>query len=132
MVFAALDRPSVKRPWFSRRWIVQECCNAREIILLCGLCELSWKDFSRGLDVLTRAAAAQGDHHLEKYSAHSLLIWRNRISASSMIDDLDRLQDFRGKDDRDRIAAFLGLRWPNIAYGSDFRVDYSEIVEANY
>jgi hypothetical protein len=36
----------MKRPWFSRRWIVQEIAVAREATLHCGEKELQWHEFA--------------------------------------------------------------------------------------
>jgi hypothetical protein len=60
------------RPWFSRRWIVQEICNAREIILVFGPYELNWKDFSAALGTLSMAP--DDSRSLEKYPAQRLMI----------------------------------------------------------
>ena len=118
------------RPWFSRRWIVQEICNAREIILVFGPYELSWKDFSAALNTLSMAP--DDSRSLEKYPAQRLMIWRNGVMMDSVLEGMEAFHDFEGSDDRDRIAAFLNLRWPHTAQGSDFVVDYSQSVVDNY
>ena len=35
----------MKRPWFGRRWVVQEIALARKAVLHCGHCVADWKDF---------------------------------------------------------------------------------------
>ncbi|KAG9598809.1 HET-domain-containing protein, partial [Aureobasidium melanogenum] len=44
----------MKRPWFSRRWIVQEIAVARTAILHCGNHTLSWHEFA---DVISQLSA---------------------------------------------------------------------------
>ncbi|PMD58175.1 uncharacterized protein K444DRAFT_438887 [Hyaloscypha bicolor E] len=34
------------RPWFPRRWVVQEVASSREATLYCGTKEARWSDFS--------------------------------------------------------------------------------------
>jgi len=46
--FAAL----LRRPWFSRRWIVQELAVARKAILCCGDAEIPWSTFSGAISRL--------------------------------------------------------------------------------
>ena len=118
------------RPWFSRRWIVQELCNACEVILLFGRYELSWLDFSAALDTL--ASAPDDSRSLQKYSANSLMIWRNGVIGESVLKAMEIFHTFEGGDDRDRMAAFLTLGWPHSLQGSDFIVDYSRPVDENY
>ncbi|KAF2806931.1 uncharacterized protein BDZ99DRAFT_465683 [Mytilinidion resinicola] len=36
----------MKRPWFSRRWVVQEIALANEAVIYCGKDSISWKNFS--------------------------------------------------------------------------------------
>lgn len=36
----------MKRPWFSRRWIIQEVAFARTATLYCGMKQSNWSDFS--------------------------------------------------------------------------------------
>jgi hypothetical protein len=36
----------MRRPWFTRRWIVQELAFAKQAVLLCGSLEVDWTSFS--------------------------------------------------------------------------------------
>lgn len=42
----------MQRPWFSRRWVVQEIGLARNAIIYCGADEMSWKDFAIAMELL--------------------------------------------------------------------------------
>jgi len=43
----------MNRPWFSRRWVVQEIALAKDATLHCGESTISWQDFSQGISLLT-------------------------------------------------------------------------------
>jgi Heterokaryon incompatibility protein (HET) len=43
----------MKRPWFSRRWIVQEIALAREAYLHCGDEFVTWKEFAEAVSLFT-------------------------------------------------------------------------------
>lgn len=43
----------MKRPWFSRRWIVQEIALAREAYLHCGNESVTWKEFAEAVSLFT-------------------------------------------------------------------------------
>lgn len=44
----------MRRPWFSRRWIIQEIALAREAIVHCGSREIPWRDFASAISMLSR------------------------------------------------------------------------------
>ena len=41
----------MRRPWFSRRWIVQEIALARQATLHCGHSEVEWQDFADAISL---------------------------------------------------------------------------------
>lgn len=43
----------LKRPWFSRRWIVQEIAVARGAIMYCGTGEVNWNDFADAVSLFS-------------------------------------------------------------------------------
>ena len=43
----------MKRPWFSRRWIVQEIALAREAYLHCGHESVTWRQFAEAVSLFT-------------------------------------------------------------------------------
>lgn len=118
------------RSWFSRRWIVQEICNAQGIVVHFGRNNLGWDDFSGAISTLISAP----DHmrRLKDQTVSVLLNYRDGVHAYSILRPIESLQAFKGSDDRDRIAAFLGLGWPSGLDGTSFVVDYSKCVEENY
>ena len=48
----------IMRPWFSRRWIVQEIALAREGLIYCGFKEISWRDFSDAVSLFVEVETA--------------------------------------------------------------------------
>lgn len=44
----------LRRPWFSRRWVVQEVAFARRASIRCGSKIISWTDFSDAIELFTR------------------------------------------------------------------------------
>jgi hypothetical protein len=44
----------LRRPWFSRRWVVQEVAFARRASIRCGSRIISWTDFSDAIELFTR------------------------------------------------------------------------------
>ncbi|EWZ92660.1 hypothetical protein FOWG_05736 [Fusarium oxysporum f. sp. lycopersici MN25] len=118
-------------PWFSRRWIIQEAYNARDVTIHFGCHQLSWKDFSLALETLS-TSHEEDCNSLQELSAYRLLIWRNISNFDSVLESIENFYGFAGMDDRDRIAAFLTLGWPHTSVGSDFLVNYAQSVEENY
>ena len=47
----------LRRPWFNRRWIVQEIATARAAKIYCGTEELPWKDFAKAVSVFASRIA---------------------------------------------------------------------------
>jgi Heterokaryon incompatibility protein (HET) len=41
----------LRRPWFNRRWIVQEIATARDAQIYCGPEELPWRDFAQAVSL---------------------------------------------------------------------------------
>lgn len=48
----------MQRPWFSRRWMVQEISLAREATIFCGPDEILWKDFAVAVELFVEVETA--------------------------------------------------------------------------
>ena len=46
----------MRRPWFTRRWVVQEIALARRATLHCGVDQISWSSFSEAIALFQTAA----------------------------------------------------------------------------
>jgi hypothetical protein len=44
-------RALIARPWFSRRWVIQEILLAREAVMYCGGKVISWHDLQHAIRV---------------------------------------------------------------------------------
>jgi hypothetical protein len=44
----------MQRPWFSRRWVVQEIALARRAMVYCGNDKISWKKFAVAVELFCR------------------------------------------------------------------------------
>lgn len=50
----------MKRPWFSRRWVIQEIAMASRGIIYCGKESLPWKDFADAVSLFVKVESARG------------------------------------------------------------------------
>ena len=48
----------MKRPWFSRRWVVQEIALAKQATLYCGSKSIDWKDFADAVSLFVEVESA--------------------------------------------------------------------------
>ena len=48
----------MQRPWFSRRWVIQEIALARQATIYCGEEKISWKDFSDAVQLFVEVESA--------------------------------------------------------------------------
>jgi hypothetical protein len=62
----------LRRPWFNRRWIVQEIALARRATVYCGACTVPWQSFANAVALFTSKnqdlrklfqKSAEFDHH---------------------------------------------------------------------
>ena len=105
----------LKRPWWSRSWIVQELCLARKTTLICGSHRAEWDTFSvAALLILGSDNSAGSVPTLPSagYAASLLRIVGTLHHSKKNLDLLDLLWEFRSlgaSDKRDKVFAFLGL-----------------------
>lgn len=118
-----------RRPWFTRRWVIQEVYAAPEVEFVCGSAVISYKEL---MDFIWDYA--QIGSRVDIALPFALLRCRMDFAAKSkgLLGVLDLYHNFRCDDDRDRIAAILGLWATEQAPWSSFHVDYTISVEANY
>ena len=48
----------MKRPWFSRRWVVQEIALAKEAMIYCGRQKIKWDDFADAVQLFVEVETA--------------------------------------------------------------------------
>ncbi|KAF1953868.1 hypothetical protein CC80DRAFT_537139 [Byssothecium circinans] len=82
----------MKRPWFSRRWIVQEIALAREARLYCGRKNIPWQDFADAVQLFVSVESAT--HRLSEvmkihdsfYHVPRWFEYVSRLGASLLVD----------------------------------------------
>jgi Heterokaryon incompatibility protein (HET) len=125
----------MKRPWFSRRWIVQEIALARNATLYCGRASVSWSQFagavslfaSKRHDIRKLFLSSASYHHdsdfvgeVEELGANRLVYAANNVFRKA--DDgeilehllslealISTLSVFSASDPRDTVYAILQL-----------------------
>ena len=125
----------LKRPWFTRRWVVQEVAAARAVAIQCGTADCNWIDFADAIELFMtklpeiRKLFEASDclktdpdalKNVESYGAKDMVRTTNNIfrtndegqiierlrSIESLVYDL---QTFEATDPRDTVYALLGI-----------------------
>jgi hypothetical protein len=139
------------RPWFSRRWIIQEIAFARTATVYCGTEKVEWDVLAMAGEVLARlegdgsqylnrrtgmgrGAVSRGLQNITKVARIRKDIWASEREATA-IQIHACLEDARGfdcRDDKDRIFALLGIF--NHRRKTPFAIEYkrseAEVFEA--
>ena len=108
----ALDR-LFHRPWFGRRWILQEVALAREPIVCCGRYQLPWDKFRAGMEVISNTQSGNllfQTQLVDDQSARAVrtLLKLNRVSGQ-FLDLLWNFDTSACKEKHDVIYALSGL-----------------------
>lgn len=129
----------VSKEWFRRTWIVQECCLAREIIVLYGHHSISWawlvsfarhRPVRRDPRIYSRFDSPQ--EHLRPIIELNRL--RGKVQGGARLPLLELLQltrDRESSDPKDKVYAGLGMLKPAVVKSLS-QVDYSLSVEDLY
>jgi hypothetical protein len=102
----------LRRPWFERTWIIQEVVKAREAIIKCGMCIITWESLSRVASAIDfETSRPSGTSGTSNGSPTHRIRFINRLRAEQPdpVDLLIGARDYRASDPRDKIYAFLGL-----------------------
>ncbi|KLU90417.1 hypothetical protein MAPG_10271 [Magnaporthiopsis poae ATCC 64411] len=91
-----------QRPWFSRRWIIQEACLARQATVHCGNCSIP-------LPVLALAARQFQNLDLSDYPIRMAANLGRPSAGLSVLELLWNFHEAACLEPRDRIGALLGL-----------------------
>ncbi|ORY05559.1 heterokaryon incompatibility protein-domain-containing protein [Clohesyomyces aquaticus] len=116
------------RPWFGRRWVLQEAVMANHLIVHCGLSKLDWRWFTKGTRVLHDAfksgSILSGEGTLGLQTVYALC-------HSTQASLLDLLWDFHSSKcsvPHDIIYAMLGMaRDTDSIIGVDYSVHWAEV-----
>jgi Heterokaryon incompatibility protein (HET) len=114
-----------RRPWFTRRWILQEVALSKRKVVRCGSVALQWDIFVSGIRYLERACStgdlydldgvlskasvvysvSQPSTEFETLGPNGSRIWRPR----TLLNMLYKFAAFECSDPRDRVFALLGF-----------------------
>jgi hypothetical protein len=121
-IVAALNA-FMERPWFTRRWVLQEVKLAHDVMVHCGVYRLSWTWVRDGLAMLLSDHARRKpfflhDNVLSARATHAMDgIDSLRVQGRGTTSIFDLLWDHHANicvDERDRIFALYGMLIPNI------------------
>lgn len=91
-----------ERAWFSRRWIIQEACLARQAVVHCGSCSIP-------LPWLALAATRLQALDISWYEMKVMANLRRLTTKKSMLELLWHFHEAGCLEPKDRIAALVGL-----------------------
>lgn len=114
----------MRRPWWTRVWIIQELCLAPEVVLCCGNSSVPWEAFGFG-GALTKAMVTRG--RLSKYFALATVRLELRASTvqPSLFLALSAFRWFRATYPHDKVYALLGLTG-DTGIQPDYTISYGD------
>jgi Heterokaryon incompatibility protein (HET) len=152
--WAALDL-LLKRAWWQRTWIIQECAMARDIILMCGYRDLPWADLINAATIVERLiekkvmwqsiskVSVSGINALQRSRMRVAVRGDHDIPAlphkgsDNILEVLSRYRTSQATDPRDKVYALLHLARDSRQAASEgsfdpIPVDYARSVESVY
>jgi hypothetical protein len=116
------------RPWFSRRWVIQEVAFAQSATVYCGREQVQWDILAKAAEVLTvlegdgsqfinrrsgevSGSVCQNLHNVIRLERIRKELWTSEVERTErqLHDCLDDARGFDCRDDKDRIFALLGI-----------------------
>jgi hypothetical protein len=103
----------LNRPWFSRRWVLQEVAMNTNVTVHCGNYQISWVWVQTALKILNQISADERKNNFELLSITSIsaiesiatLYWENR----TILDLLWSCHSTKCADQRDRLFALYAM-----------------------
>jgi hypothetical protein len=103
----------LNRPWFSRRWVLQEVAMNTNVTVHCGNYQISWVWVQTALKILNHISADERKNNFELLSITSIsaiesiatLYWENR----TILDLLWSCHSTKCADQRDRLFALYAM-----------------------
>ncbi|GAB7358922.1 hypothetical protein MBLNU230_g4999t1 [Neophaeotheca triangularis] len=121
------------RPWFSRKWVIQEIYLSRRASMICGPNKIKLFPVMAFISIIyasVRELYANYSHGPLRLVAEERS-WspgaRPELDRGDTLETMQQLGLYACQDPRDHIAAFLGL-WPSLG----FKVDYSRETDTVY
>ncbi|KAF2105546.1 heterokaryon incompatibility protein-domain-containing protein, partial [Lophiotrema nucula] len=107
----AFDR-FVARPWFSRKWILQEVYHGKSITIRCGRTKIPWFWVRDGICAIEEIMRRVGGSFLTSHTKTMRHIWGLQKLSSQPSSIMDLLYEFSGtecSDQRDRLYALFNM-----------------------
>lgn len=98
----------LQRPWFERRFVIQEAALSHHTIVCCGSAKLAWGWLSDALEVL-RKACERGFKLNRRALQAVYTICTIRENDGRILDLIGRFHNAQCSDPKDRIFALYGL-----------------------
>jgi hypothetical protein len=108
------------RPWFSRRWIIQEACLAQQATVHCG-------SYSIPLQSLVLAATRFQTLDMSDYPIKVMANLRRQTTKLTILELLWNFHEARCLDPKDRIAALFGLISKEYRFHLDYTAHWTEL-----
>ncbi|KAK4188615.1 hypothetical protein QBC35DRAFT_190158 [Podospora australis] len=103
----------LERPWFRRRWIIQEVVLARSVFVHCGAWCIPWRIFESAMIQLSGHMGAFNPDH--RTMIHAIILMRTNMGVKRQLpmETLLEYSSFLCADPRDRLYALYGVmqRW---------------------
>ncbi|KAK6951734.1 hypothetical protein Daesc_006257 [Daldinia eschscholtzii] len=107
------------RPWFSRRWIIQEACLAQQAIVHCGPCSIP-------LETIVLAARRFQTLDMSSYPVKVMTNLHKPVKLT-ILELLWNFHEALCLEPKDRIAALLGLVQDDHRFYLDYTVHWTEL-----
>ena len=99
----------LQKPWFTRRWTLQEGFLARDAIVRCGGSKIPWHWFTEGLNLIYERSQELQSIKTDQGLLYSLSVLKTLQKPTDLLSLLWILHMSNCSDPRDRIYSLLGL-----------------------
>lgn len=121
-------RELIKRPWFTRVWIIQELTLASQVEVHCGPSVFMWEELCCVIQFSIQVGFIEAASDSGSSSIPSLNVTRRRTQAGekrSLLSLLLQFPSFQATNPRDKLYALLGLSDANVI--PRYEVPYPEV-----
>jgi hypothetical protein len=134
----------LQRPWFHRRWVLQEAALSRVAMVRCHRAKIPWPWFVGGLNNLQKLPRYSEDLRSSRLALHVLALKTIRIVQQRDLDMLDLLWDLdhtHCADHRDRLFALYGIvskspvmttPLPTVDYTLEWSITFTEFASFQF
>lgn len=99
----------LQKPWFTRRWTLQEGFLARNAIVRCGSSKAPWHWFTGGLKIIQKVSQQLQNIQNDNNALYAINVLQTLSKPADLLSLLWTLHVSECSDPRDRIYSLLGL-----------------------